>query len=182
MMMADGNYIVMPRFWQMRARRSSSTTPVCPGIDWPGVHVSNARAYVGTLFPITPCEAAAVVVRMLDKHWHKPLAAALWAAQRDAYGRDSSAALCGDRGYRNGYASKSWTIRSGLEDSSSEVSRIGSATGWPQTRRQHADRHDRRHHQGLPRELSHFWTDFALSATMARGNRHRMTAAKEEQQ
>ena len=27
------------------------------------------------------------------------------------------------------YASKSWTIRSGLEDSSSEVSRIGSADG-----------------------------------------------------
>ena len=47
---------------------------------------ANARAYVGTLFPITPCEAAAVVVRMLDKHWHKPLAAALWAAQRDVYG------------------------------------------------------------------------------------------------
>jgi hypothetical protein len=87
MMMADGNYIVMPR------SLADEGTPIIINnacLSWhqlAGTFMfANARAYVGTLFPITPSEAAAVVVRMLDKHWQKPLAAALWAAQRDVYG------------------------------------------------------------------------------------------------
>ena len=46
----------------------------------------NARAYVGTLFPVSPFEAHDVVVKLLAKHFAKPLPAALWAAQRDVYG------------------------------------------------------------------------------------------------
>jgi hypothetical protein len=87
MMMADGNYIVMPR------SLADEGTPIIINnacLSWHRLAstftFANARAYVGTLFPITPSEAAAVVVRVLDKHWNKPLAAALWAAQRDVYG------------------------------------------------------------------------------------------------
>ena len=46
---------------------------------------AGARAYVGTLFPLTPFEAAPVVTKVLDEHWNKPLAIALWSAQRDVY-------------------------------------------------------------------------------------------------
>ncbi|MCD9824045.1 hypothetical protein [Bradyrhizobium japonicum] len=48
---------------------------------------AGARAYIGTLFPVTPIEASEVVTRILDAHWGKPLAIALWAAQRDVYER-----------------------------------------------------------------------------------------------
>jgi hypothetical protein len=87
MMMADGNYIVMPR------SLADEGTPIIINnacLSWHRLAgtftFANARAYVGTLFPITPSEAAAVVVKVLDKHWQKPLAAALWSAQRDVYG------------------------------------------------------------------------------------------------
>ena len=43
----------------------------------------------GTLFPVTPIEASEVVIKVLDKHWGKPLPVAFWAAQRDAYGDGS---------------------------------------------------------------------------------------------
>ena len=46
----------------------------------------NARAYIGTLFPVTESEAQDVIVKLLDKHFGKPLAAALWSAQREIYG------------------------------------------------------------------------------------------------
>lgn len=46
---------------------------------------AGARAYVGTLFPITTSEAESVVLRILDKHWGKPLPVAVWAAQREVY-------------------------------------------------------------------------------------------------
>lgn len=46
---------------------------------------AGARGYIGTLFPVTPIEASEVVTRLLDRHWGKPLAVALWAAQRDVY-------------------------------------------------------------------------------------------------
>lgn len=46
----------------------------------------NSRAYIGTLFPISSAEAQEVVVKMFDRHFAKPLPAALWSAQRDVYG------------------------------------------------------------------------------------------------
>ena len=86
MMMADGNYIVMPRSLANEGTPNHQQRLSVLASTGRAFTFANARAYVGTLFSITPCEAAAVVVRMLDKHWHKPLAAALWAAQRDVYG------------------------------------------------------------------------------------------------
>jgi hypothetical protein len=47
---------------------------------------AGARAYIGTLFPVLPLEAAEIVTKLLDDHWGKPLAVALWSAQRDVYG------------------------------------------------------------------------------------------------
>jgi hypothetical protein len=47
---------------------------------------AGARAYVGTLYPVTTSEAREVIVKLLDKHAGKPLAAALWSAQREVYG------------------------------------------------------------------------------------------------
>jgi hypothetical protein len=49
---------------------------------------AGARAYIGTLFPVTSIEASAVVKRILDAHWGKPLPVALWAAQREVYEAD----------------------------------------------------------------------------------------------
>jgi hypothetical protein len=49
---------------------------------------ANARAYIGTLFEVSPTEASEIAVKVLEKHWNKPLAVALWAAQRDVYGPD----------------------------------------------------------------------------------------------
>jgi hypothetical protein len=47
---------------------------------------AGARGYVGTLFPVLSSEAAEVATKLLDEHWGKPLAVALWSAQRDVYG------------------------------------------------------------------------------------------------
>ena len=46
----------------------------------------NARAYVGTLFPVTGSEAQEVVIKLLDRHFGKSLPAALWSARREIYG------------------------------------------------------------------------------------------------
>jgi hypothetical protein len=48
--------------------------------------VGGARAYVGTLFPVTTSEAQDVVIKLLGKHFNKPLPAALWSSQREVYG------------------------------------------------------------------------------------------------
>ena len=47
---------------------------------------ANARAYVGTLFPVSDIEAEEIVVRVIDKHFGKPLAHAVWCAQNAVYG------------------------------------------------------------------------------------------------
>ncbi|MCC6789060.1 MAG: hypothetical protein IT547_14595 [Hyphomonadaceae bacterium] len=46
---------------------------------------SNARAYVGTLFPIATTEARDVVIGALEKHGDKALAHAFWSAQNGVY-------------------------------------------------------------------------------------------------
>jgi hypothetical protein len=43
----------------------------------------NARAYIGTLFPVTEAEAEEVVIKLLERHHDKPIAHALWASQRE---------------------------------------------------------------------------------------------------
>src|ERR1700738_3805582 len=44
------------------------------------------RAYIGTLFMVTTSEAHDIVVKLLDKHFGKPLPTALWSAQNEIYG------------------------------------------------------------------------------------------------
>ncbi len=43
---------------------------------------ANARAYVGTLFPVLSIEAVELMEQLLGKHFGKPLAVAVWLAQR----------------------------------------------------------------------------------------------------
>jgi len=48
---------------------------------------SDARAYLGTLFPILPYEAHEIAVKLFDRHYGKAIPHALWAGQRDVYGK-----------------------------------------------------------------------------------------------
>lgn len=50
---------------------------------------AGARAYIGTLFEVLPFEAEAILLKILDKHWGKPLPVAVWAAQREVYQGDA---------------------------------------------------------------------------------------------
>ncbi len=47
---------------------------------------ANARAYVGTLYPVSDAEAEAVMVQLLSKQFGKALPHALWSAQNAIYG------------------------------------------------------------------------------------------------
>ena len=85
--MSDHNLIALPR------SLANESTPIVINnacVSWhrlaSNFSFGGARAYIGTLIPITPIEAQSVVERLLDKHFDKPLAVALWAAQRDVYG------------------------------------------------------------------------------------------------
>lgn len=85
--MADGNLLALPR------SLAHENTPIVINnacVSWhrlaQNFMFGGARAYVGTLMPVTSVEAAAVVERMLGKHFGKPLPVGLWAAQRDVYG------------------------------------------------------------------------------------------------
>lgn len=86
-MMADGNYIVFPR------AIASGGTPVIINnacLSWhrlAGTFMfASARAYIGTLVPVTATEASEVITKVLDRHWSKSLPVALWSAQREVYG------------------------------------------------------------------------------------------------
>jgi hypothetical protein len=52
--------------------------------------LGGARAYIGTLYPVTVYDAEPVTVRLFGKQFGKPLPVALWAAQREAYGVNSA--------------------------------------------------------------------------------------------
>ena len=88
MAMADNNLIVMPRSLAVEG------TPIIINnacVSWHQLAsrftFADARAYVGTLYPISDLEAEAVVVRLLDEEFGKFLPHALWNAQRAAYGK-----------------------------------------------------------------------------------------------
>jgi hypothetical protein len=51
--------------------------------------LGGARAYLGTLYPMTAYDAESVTIRLFGKHFGKPLPVALWVAQREAYGASS---------------------------------------------------------------------------------------------
>jgi len=85
--MHDGNLILLPK------PLADEGTPIVINnacVSWRRLAnsftFSNARAYIGTLFPISALEAQEVVIRFVEKHFAKPLPAALWSAQRDVYG------------------------------------------------------------------------------------------------
>ena len=81
--MHDHNLIVLPR------ALADERTPIVINNACASWHrlasnffVGGARAYVGTLFPVTTSEAQEVIIKLLDKHVGKPLPAALWSAQQ----------------------------------------------------------------------------------------------------
>lgn len=85
--MFDNNYIAVPR------SLAGEGTPIIINNACASWHrlaetftYGNARAYIGTLFPVSTSEAHDVVVGILDKHFGKPLPTALWSAQRKVYG------------------------------------------------------------------------------------------------
>jgi hypothetical protein len=88
--MHDNNYLPIPR---------SIAGHGCPVIlnnacaSWHRLSetfmLGGARAYLGTLYPVTVYDAEPVTVKLFGKHFGKPLAVALWAAQREAYGAGS---------------------------------------------------------------------------------------------
>lgn len=87
MAMADNNYIPVPR--ALAAER----TPVIINnacVSWHQLAVrflfADARAYIGTLYPVSDIEAEAVVVAILNKYFGKMLPHALWSAQNLVYG------------------------------------------------------------------------------------------------
>jgi hypothetical protein len=84
--MFDHNYIAIPR------PLANGRTPIVINNACGSWHrlaetftFGNARAYIGTLFPISTSEVDEVIGRLLQKEFHKPLATALWAAQRKVY-------------------------------------------------------------------------------------------------
>lgn len=85
--MFDHNYIPVPR------SLANAGTPIVINnacVSWHRLAETftfgNARAYIGTLFKVSTSEAHDIAVRLLDKHFGKPLPAALWSAQREVYG------------------------------------------------------------------------------------------------
>ncbi|WP_170529345.1 hypothetical protein [Ruegeria arenilitoris] len=87
MAMHDDNYIPMP---QTLADHSSPIVINNACVSWHELAgrftFANARAYIGTLYPVLPFEAESVAVQLLNKQWGKPLPQALWASQLETYG------------------------------------------------------------------------------------------------
>jgi hypothetical protein len=87
MRMYDNNFIAMPR------SLANQNTPIVVNnacVSWHRLALNfvfgGARAYVGTLFPISTTEAEEVLLRALGKRHGKFLPEAFWSAQRQAYG------------------------------------------------------------------------------------------------
>ena len=84
--MFDHNYIAVPR------PLANGRSPIIINNACGSWHrlaetftFGNARAYIGTLFPISTSEVDEVVGRLVEKEFHKCLPTALWAAQRKVY-------------------------------------------------------------------------------------------------
>lgn len=86
MAMHDHNYIAIPR---ALAEHSSPIIINNACVSWHELAgrftYAGARAYIGTLYPVSDLEAESVVVRLLDKYWGKCLPHALWSAQNATY-------------------------------------------------------------------------------------------------
>jgi hypothetical protein len=85
--MFDNNYIAMPR------TLADHGSPIIFNNACASWHeladrfiFAGARAYIGTLFPVTGAEAAEVAKHTIEQHNGRPLAHALWDAQNSVYG------------------------------------------------------------------------------------------------
>ena len=91
MAMADHHYIAIPR---SLAAEGSPIIINNACVSWHELAMrftfANARAYIGTLYPVSDAEAEAVVTRLLTKYFGKPLPHAMWAAQNAVYGKDTN--------------------------------------------------------------------------------------------
>lgn len=89
--MADNNYIAMPR---SLACEGSPIVTNNASVSWHELAgrfmFANARAYVSTLIPVADIEAEAIAKQLIDKHYGKPIAHAVWASQRNTYGKSSN--------------------------------------------------------------------------------------------
>jgi hypothetical protein len=86
MAMHDNNYIAMPR------ALAEHGLPIIINnacVSWHELAhrftFAGARAYIGTLFPVSDLEAESVVIKLLDNYWGKCLPHALWSAQNATY-------------------------------------------------------------------------------------------------
>lgn len=88
--MADNNYLPMPRALACEGSPIIFNNACVSWHELAGRFMfSNARAYVGTLYPVSNVEAEAVAVALLGKHFGKMLPHALWSAQNGVYGKGS---------------------------------------------------------------------------------------------
>lgn len=83
----DGNYIPILR------SLAAGRTPIVINnacASWHrlaiGFTVANARVYIGTLFSVTEGEAQEFISQVLQRHYGKPLAVAVWHAHNQVYG------------------------------------------------------------------------------------------------
>jgi hypothetical protein len=86
--MADNNYIAFPQ------SVASAGSPIIVNNACASWHrlagtftFGNARAYIGTLFPVLDPEAQEIIDRVFGKYFGRPLAVALWRAQNDVAGQ-----------------------------------------------------------------------------------------------
>lgn len=86
MAMHDHNYLAMP---SALAEHGSPIVINNACVSWHQLAerftFAGARAYIGTLYPVSDLEAETVVVKLLDKYWGKCLPHALWSAQNAIY-------------------------------------------------------------------------------------------------
>lgn len=86
MAMHDNNYLAMPR---ALAEHGSPIIINNACVSWHQLAerftFAGARAYIGTLYPVSDLEAETIVVKLLDKYWGKCLPHALWSAQNAIY-------------------------------------------------------------------------------------------------
>jgi len=86
MKMFDHNYLAMPR------NLGNKATPIIINnacVSWHELAkrfiFANCRAYIGTLYPVVPAEADAVIMATIEKQFEKQLPHALWSAQNAVY-------------------------------------------------------------------------------------------------
>lgn len=88
--MADNNYLPMPRALACEGSPIIFNNACVSWHELAGRFMfTNARAYIGTLYPVSDIEAEAVAVALLGKHFGKMLPHALWSAQNSVYGEGS---------------------------------------------------------------------------------------------